>query len=142
MTVIRFSRCKDVCEEIHEIFCKNVVQNLFNSPHFHLNMVKEDLGSSLNKVQMQVASIYFFCYANQMFFLPLPLVSYLVSLRKIPQFHLILWCGEFAIRPKLCGNSAFPQNFHTRKVGEITVFFVVRPGMTLEVRTRRTSGFA
>ena len=43
----------------------------------------------------------------------------------------ILWEGtvsaEFrAIRPKLCGNCAFPQNFHTRKLEEITVFFVVR----------------
>ena len=28
-------------------------------------------------------------------------------------------------RPKLRGNCAFPQNFHTRKSGEITVFFVV-----------------
>ena len=31
----------------------------------------------------------------------------------------ILWKG---IRPKLCGNCAFPQNFHTRKLGEITDF--------------------
>ena len=30
-----------------------------------------------------------------------------------------------AIRPKLCGNCAFPQSFHTRKLGEITVFFAV-----------------
>ena len=28
-------------------------------------------------------------------------------------------------RPKLCGNCAFPQNFYTRKLGEITVFFAV-----------------
>ena len=27
--------------------------------------------------------------------------------------------------PKLCRNCAFPQNFHTRKLGEITVFFTV-----------------
>ena len=27
--------------------------------------------------------------------------------------------------PKLCGNCAFVQNFHTRKLGEITVFFAV-----------------
>ena len=34
--------------------------------------------------------------------------------------------AEFrAIRPKLCRNSAFPQNFHTRKLGEITGFFGV-----------------
>ena len=42
----------------------------------------------------------------------------------------ILWksavSAEFrANRPKLCGNCAFPQNFHTRKVGEITVFSAV-----------------
>ena len=30
---------------------------------------------------------------------------------------------EILICPKLCGNCAFPQNFHTRKLGEITVFF-------------------
>ena len=28
-------------------------------------------------------------------------------------------------RPKLCRNYAFPQNFHTSKLGEIKVFFVV-----------------
>ena len=28
-----------------------------------------------------------------------------------------------AIRPKLCRNCAFPQNFHTRKLGGITEFF-------------------
>ena len=26
---------------------------------------------------------------------------------------------------KLCGNCAFPQNFHTKKLGEITVIFAV-----------------
>ena len=26
---------------------------------------------------------------------------------------------------KLCGNSAFPQNFHTSKLGEISVFYAV-----------------
>ena len=30
-----------------------------------------------------------------------------------------------AIRPKLCGNCSFPQNFHTRKLGETTVFYEV-----------------
>ena len=29
------------------------------------------------------------------------------------------------IRSKLCGNYAFSQNFHTRKLGEITLFFAV-----------------
>ena len=51
----------------------------------------------------------------------------LVSLHKIPQFELILWKGTvFAqfrgIRSKLFENFAFPQNFHTKKLGQITVF--------------------
>ena len=58
-----------------------------------------------------------------------------IALLKIPSFHLISWCGNFferqsfrivfGDRPKLCGNSAFKQNFHTSKLGEITVFFTV-----------------
>ena len=28
-------------------------------------------------------------------------------------------------RPKLSGNCAFPQNFHTMKLGEILVFYAV-----------------
>ena len=30
-----------------------------------------------------------------------------------------------AIRSKLSGNYAFPQNFHTRKIGEILVFYAM-----------------
>ena len=42
----------------------------------------------------------------------------------------ILWKGTVsaqfrANRSKLCGNCAFPQNFHTSKLGEITVFLAV-----------------
>ena len=29
------------------------------------------------------------------------------------------------IRPKLCGNCVFPQNFHARKLGDIMVFLAV-----------------
>ena len=29
------------------------------------------------------------------------------------------------IRPKLCENCAFPQNFHIRKLGEIRAFYAV-----------------
>ena len=31
-----------------------------------------------------------------------------------------------SIRPELCGNCAFPQNFRTRKLGEITLFYAMR----------------
>ena len=37
-----------------------------------------------------------------------------ISLHKVPQFH-----------QKLCENCAVQQNFHTRKLGEITVFYAV-----------------
>ena len=42
----------------------------------------------------------------------------------------ILWKGTVsavvsANRPKLCRNCAFPQNFHTKKLGEIALFYVV-----------------
>ena len=41
----------------------------------------------------------------------------------------ILWKGavsaEFRASPKLCGNCVFRQNFHTRKLGQITVFYAV-----------------
>ena len=38
----------------------------------------------------------------------------------------ILWKDTVSAKfQKLCGNCAFPQNFHTRKLGEITWFFAV-----------------
>ena len=37
---------------------------------------------------------------------------------------------------KLCGNCAFPQNFHTRELGEITVFFVVKDHSRKQQRRR------
>ena len=45
------------------------------------------------------------------------------SLRK----NLILWKNTdfWAICLKLCGNCAFPQSIHTRKLGETTLFFAV-----------------
>ena len=42
-----------------------------------------------------------------------------------PDFLVWKFYGKAQCRPKLCGNCAFPQIFHTRKPGEITVFFVV-----------------
>ena len=38
---------------------------------------------------------------------------------------IILIGSDTANRLKLCGNCAFSQNFRARKLGEITVFFVV-----------------
>ena len=43
-----------------------------------------------------------------------------------PNFLMWRFCEKAqAIRPKLCGDCTFPQYFHTRKLGEITVFFAV-----------------
>ena len=41
-----------------------------------------------------------------------------------PNFLVWKFCGK-TIRPKLCGNCVFPQNFHTRKSDEITAFYAV-----------------
>ena len=40
---------------------------------------------------------------------------------------------------KLCGNCAFPQNFHTRILGEITVFFAVYKYHLITLITLRTN---
>ena len=40
-------------------------------------------------------------------------------------FYAIQVILSFAIHPKLCGDCSFPQNLHTRKLVEITVFFAV-----------------
>ena len=47
-----------------------------------------------------------------------------------PIFLVWKFCGKAqfsytANRPKLCGNCAFPQNFHSRKLGELMVFYAV-----------------
>ena len=53
-----------------------------------------------------------------------------IELNECVERHIFRIVG--VIRPKLCGNCAFPQNFHTRKLGEITVFFTVyRPKCAL-----------
>ena len=36
---------------------------------------------------------------------------------------LFFYFSDNAIRPKLCRNCAFPQNFHTKKLGEIKGFW-------------------
>ena len=47
---------------------------------------------------------------------------YSAEYKKIKRITWIL----LAICPKLCGNCAFPQIFHTRKLGEIKVFFALK----------------
>ena len=53
-------------------------------------------------------------------------------MRKIPKIQLISWWEHFveahsfwANQPKHCRNCAFPQNFNTRKLCEISVFYAV-----------------
>ena len=43
-----------------------------------------------------------------------------------PNFLVRKFCGKTQANcPRLCGNCAFPQYFHTRKLGEITAFYAV-----------------
>ena len=41
------------------------------------------------------------------------------------KYRNFTWFSGVEILRKLCGNCAFPQNFHTRKSDEVTVFFAV-----------------
>ena len=53
-----------------------------------------------------------------------------------PDFMVWKFCGKAQYRPKLCGNCAFPQTFHTIKLGEITVFVAVIIKQPLTQRLR------
>ena len=48
------------------------------------------------------------------------LPNFLENLGK-PTVFIEFW----VINPKFCGSCAFQYNFHTRKLGEITVFYMV-----------------
>ena len=50
------------------------------------------------------------------------LIDYL-TFHKLRWFHLISWCG----------NSTFPQNFHIKKLGEISVFYAVSQTVSLQI---------
>ena len=63
-------------------------------------------------------------------------------LRKIPKFHLISWSRTFAKRHSFCRDSdklyrnyAFPQNVHTRKLGEISCNLLRVRMAILEIKT-------
>ena len=55
--------------------------------------------------------------------------SLLTASNTVISSNFLAWklCGKAQFlhsfwHPKLCGNCAFPRNFRTRKLGEITVF--------------------
>ena len=56
-------------------------------------------------------------------------------MRQIPKFHLISWSGNFVemhsfrrVSDESPETYAFQQNFQTRKLGEVMVFFAVIHG--------------
>ena len=71
--------------------------------------------------------------------------DFCLTLSKIPSFHLISWYGSFVERhsfrrishPKPWRN-CLSQNFHTRKLDEITVFYVVL-GSRENIETNRNN---
>ena len=55
-----------------------------------------------------------------------------VKSRKLKSIYfLMLWRFDLPLYMQQCGNCAFPQNFHTRKLSEITVFFVAQDAVWL-----------
>ena len=54
------------------------------------------------------------------------------------KYRNLTWFSGMEISPKLCGNCAFPQIFHTKKSGKILVFyavFVTYNGTAFSVKT-------
>ena len=78
------------------------------------------------KVGYIYAKLDFFSYFLLKINVDLQGSSHCVKYRNFTQFPgvEVLRKGT-AIRLKLCGNCAFPQNLHTRKLGEIGVFYAV-----------------
>ena len=76
-------------------------------------------------ISRQCSTFLFQCFSNSTLFtaeyreaLKCSTTLHCVKYRNFTKFH-------GANRPKLCGNYAFPQNFHTQKLGQITVFYAV-----------------
>ena len=80
--------------------------------------------------------IYLFvllCVCSVVFIFFLDALGRLTSCRvlhKVPKFHPVSWGRNRVethsfrmIRSELCGSCKFPQTFHTRKLGEISVFY-------------------
>ena len=63
--------------------------------------------------------------------------------RNFRKFSGVKFCGNaqfpqsLAICPKLCRNCTFLQNFYTRKLGEITVFYAVYIKMERKIFIRK-----
>ena len=63
--------------------------------------------------------------------LPMTKIKILGEVKEFLKFLVIKCVENMKLRPKLCGKCIFPKNFHTRKLGEITVFFVVHIQTTI-----------
>ena len=87
---------------------------------------------AFNYLSKELYNIYIYIYIFELILLKGFFNERYLTLCKIPKFHLIFWCGNFleshsfrSVSGESCGNCAFQQNFHTRKLGEISVFQAV-----------------
>ena len=124
--------CKTYINGLEFLLISNWFSKMCLLPHFQWVFVHMYLINSLELVHQNIFSymliyvIYFlyffillcicaFCWHTLTYWL---YFYYCITLRKIPQFHLISWCGNFVERHSFWSfriNCAFPQNFHTRK---------------------------
>ena len=86
----------------------------------------------MEKISKSVTELLVKIVDNQIFpFLPMRPQYYvefwrpLEPLRKITKFHQISWCGICGRAQFLQSSGELPQNFHARKLSEITVFYAV-----------------
>ena len=67
-----------------------------------------------------------------------------IAKNTVISLNFLVWkfCGKFpANHPKLCGNWAFLKSFHTRKLGEIAVFYAVKYLLTKALKSHRKQNF-
>lgn len=83
-------------------------------------------GSKVNRVYNNSKFLYFLNLIFNIFLVSLILFPLSLNYRNFTYFRCveILW-KDTVVRLKLCGNYTFPQDFHTRKFGEIAVFYAV-----------------
>ena len=92
-----------------ETLCYIVDFNSITSSSYH-TFVKMKLVFLIFKVNIMNSTDSFMCFYVMLLWL----------------IRVDIYEGHYHHCPKLCGNCTFPQNFRTRKLGEITVFYAVQ----------------
>ena len=114
--------------------CSTISLIVFPCQNQYLSLIENvSYIQSTHPVSFYFSGLFFSCFSTMINIMAS--FFYKLHFKKYRYFTLfpgleILWkltvSAEFRMNcPKLCGNCAFPQNFHTRKLGKISVFYAV-----------------